>query len=334
MKHTAEDRGQSDTTMQSLYAPVQAEMLQVEDCLRREFSSSDLFVDRLARHGFRLGGKRLRPALVLMAGQLCGGITSRHVPLAAAMEMIHTATLLHDDVLDEATMRRHLDTVNARFDNEASILLGDYLLGRAIALVGSLDCPHACKLIGDSARTVCEGELRQVFWRGKFDLTEQDYLQIIADKTAALTSCSCELGAYYACDNLDWRERLNQYGRHLGIAFQIADDLLDVLGNEAMTGKSLGTDLIKQKPTLPLIRLLCQAAPADRAAIVDTLRRDGNHRAEALQPWFRASDALAYAQATAVRYGEMAAADLDVFPDTPARRSLLALTNAVTVRGT
>ena len=248
-------------SLRPLYAPVVEELNEAEDLLRRELSSDNPFVDQLVKHGFRLGGKRLRPALVLLSAQACGGIRPEHVPLAAMAELIHTATLVHDDVLDEATIRRHLDTINARWDNEASILLGDYLFAQAMCLASSLDDNFACRVMCESARRMCEGELRQIEGRGNYGLSETDYFQIIAGKTAALTACCCRLGAHYAGAEPAVCEALARYGHDLGMAFQIADDVLDLSGDEATVGKSLGTDLLKQKATLPLIRLIghCQS---------------------------------------------------------------------------
>ena len=154
---------------------------------------------------------------------------------------------------------------------------------------------------------VCEGELRQVQWRGRFDLSEDDYLKIIADKTAALTACCCRLGSHYAGAARDLVERLAQFGQLLGIAFQIADDLLDLVGDEATAGKSLGTDLVKQKATLPLIRLLGQLQQGQqRQEVLAILARDDNHRNEALWPWFQRSDAIAYARDQAMEYARRA----------------------------
>jgi octaprenyl-diphosphate synthase len=327
MKQLVEDRSRTPEHLRMLYAPIQSELEQVETILREVFSSSDPFVDRLARHSFRLGGKRLRPALLLLSGHLCGTVRPEHVPLAAVMEMVHTASLLHDDVLDEATLRRHLDTVNARWNNEASILLGDYVLARAMETVGALNSPFACEAIGHAAKVVCEGELRQVQWRGRFDLTEEAYLEIIADKTAALTACCCHLGSHYAGADRDLAVRLERFGHFLGIAFQIADDLLDLLGDEATAGKSLGTDLVKQKATLPLIRLLGQVQPNQRREeLLAILTRNDNHRNEALRPWFQHSDAIAYARDQALEFARRAAQQLDDLPQSPYRDAMRALT--------
>ena len=157
------------------------------------------FVDDLVKYGFHLGGKRLRPALVLLSGLACGCFGAEHVLLAAAVEMIHTATLVHDDVLDEATIRRHLDTVNARWDNETSVLLGDYLFTRALCLASSMDDIFACRELNNASRIIkCEGELRQIESRGDYCLTEEQYYEIVRGKTAALTASCCRLGAHFS----------------------------------------------------------------------------------------------------------------------------------------
>ena len=182
MSTTDKHRASVPDNLRSLYAPVAREMEAVEGLLQKEFSSEDSFVDRLAQHGFRLGGKRLRPALVLLSAQACGGISPEHFNMAVTTELIHTATLIHDDVLDDAKMRRHLDTVNALWDNEASILLGDYFLARVMCMVGAVEDTYACRTIGEAARRMCEGELRQIESRGNYELDEEGYFRIIAGK--------------------------------------------------------------------------------------------------------------------------------------------------------
>jgi octaprenyl-diphosphate synthase len=318
--------------LRDLYAPVAAKLDEVEQLLRRELSSDNPFVDLLVQHGFRLGGKRLRPALVLLSAEACGGMRPEHPTLAVITELIHTATLVHDDVLDEATIRRHLDTINARWDNEASILLGDYLFARAMCLSSSLDDIFACRVISESARNMCEGELRQIEGRGDFGLTESDYFEIIAGKTASLTACCCRLGAHYAGAEPAVCESLACYGHDLGIAFQIADDLLDLSGDETVVGKSLGTDLVKQKATLPLIRLLGSVSPEDRAELMSVLAHSGNHRRDALRPWFERYDAIRYAREKAQWFTGRAGSQLAVLPATAARDSLRGLTDFVVMR--
>jgi octaprenyl-diphosphate synthase len=332
MSATVEQRMRVSENLRVLYAPVARELAEVEELLRRELSNGNLFVDRLVKHGFRLGGKRLRPALVLLSAQACGGVQPAHLVLAAMVELIHTATLVHDDVLDEATIRRHLDTINARWDNEASILLGDFLFAQALCLASSLDDIFACRLISESARNICEGELRQIESRGNYGLAESDYYEIIAGKTAALTACSCRLGAYYASAPPAVCDALAQYGRDLGMAFQIADDVLDLAGDEAVVGKSLGTDLVKQKATLPLIYLLGSVDSKDRVELISLLSRSDNHQRDILRPWLDRCDALSYAQEKARSFTVQARAALSLLPASLAADSLRDLTDFVVTR--
>jgi octaprenyl-diphosphate synthase len=332
MNQAIEDPVRTPVTLRELYAPIQPGLDEVERIFREELRSDHPFVEGLVRHGFRLGGKRLRPALVLLCGGACGELRPEHYRAAAAVEMIHTATLVHDDVLDEATIRRHLDTVNARWDNETSVLLGDYLLARSLCLATSLDDLFACRTIAEASRSMCEGELRQIESRGNYALTEQEYVDIIAGKTAALTACCCRLGAYYADAEPAVVESLTRYGLNLGIAFQIADDLLDVLGDEAIVGKSLGTDLLKQKSTLPLIRLLSRAEAADRSELIALLTGSENHHRDVLRAWCDRSDALEYTREKAVWYARRASKELECLPASAACDALLGLTEFVVNR--
>ena len=243
----------------------------------------------LIQHLRNYRGKRLRPALLLLTAKACGKIVPAHHILAAAVEMIHTATLVHDDVLDDAETRRHLPTFNAKWGNKKTILFGDMLFTQAFHLTSRVD-RRACELIGAATNSVCAGELRQVCEAGNAHLTEDAYFAMIEGKTAALTEVSSRLGAIYAGADEPTVERLANFGRCLGIAFQISDDLLDITGDESKAGKTLGTDLAQRKMTLPFIRASAKlpAAEADefrsrlespeeshRSAILDTLVRTG-----------------------------------------------------------
>lgn len=332
MSQGIKDLRKAPKELHALYAPIRQGLADVEEVLLRELASNHPFVDRLLKHGFRFGGKRLRPALLLLSGQACGGLKSEHLLLGAAVEMIHTATLIHDDVLDEATIRRHLDTVNARWDNEASVMLGDFLFTCAITMASSLESTFACRTIGEAGKTMCEGELRQIETRGDYDLREEDYIDIIAGKTAALCACCCRLGAHYAGADADRCEAYAQFGQDLGIAFQIVDDVLDVLGDEATTGKSLGTDLLKQKPTLPLIRLLSELDPEPRAELVAVLSRPEDDHRDALRLQLERSDAIAYARRKAVWFAEKATQALPSPLSSPADQTLKQLAEFVVAR--
>jgi octaprenyl-diphosphate synthase len=311
------------------YGPIALDLEEVERILAGSVASPRPGVGRLVEHLRHYRGKRLRPALLLLTARACGRVVPAHHVLGAVVEMVHTATLVHDDVLDGATVRRHVPTVNAGWGNQASILLGDYLFTQAFYLSSTLDDVRACRLIGEATNRVCEGELHQICERGNLALSEDDYFAIIDAKTAELTACCCRLGALYSEMPEDVVERLAAYGRALGVAFQIADDLLDLVGEERSTGKSLGTDLEQQKVTLPLLRLL-QVLPAERAARVrHILRAPGNHKREALRPLLLESDALDYARGRAEEHAARARAELECLPASECRFILEMLTERV-----
>ena len=234
--------------------------------------------------------------------------------------------------LDEAKLRRHRETVNARNDNEASVLVGDFLFTHAFALASSLGTTYACQTIGRATNIVCSGELRQINSRGNFALSEAEYLDIIEAKTAELCACCCRLGAHYAGADAEMEESFDRFGRNLGIAFQIVDDLLDVVGDEDRAGKSLGSDLEKQKLTLPVIRLLAQSDEASGREMVRVLQARRRRKPAGLAEWLAACDALAYAKAKANWYADLALQELRAVPASPAREVLESLTRFVVAR--
>jgi len=315
-----------------LYAPVQEQMAEVETIFRRELASRIPSVDELVQYGFRLGGKRLRPALLLLTASACGRVRRPHLVLAAVVEMIHTATLLHDDVLDGATTRRHLKTVNSSFGNKTSVLLGDYLYTHAFTLASTLDSTLACQLIGRTTNLVCEGELRQVHNSGNLELSEEEYVEMIAAKTGELCACCCRLGAQFSDDvSAETIEAAERFGRDLGIAFQITDDVLDVLGDESVTGKSLGTDLAQQKLTLPIIHFLRQFPPEAREAKIESMLL-GHSNGQPLRELLESSGSLAYTFEAADRYVQSAHDNLAILPPGPARAVLAEMTQFVVDR--
>lgn len=318
--------------LDALYAPIAEELEQVEGILRREMRSRYAYVDELLHYGSLLGGKRLRPALLMLAANSVGKLTERHLKLAAVMEMIHTATLIHDDVLDEATVRRYVATVNTRWDNKASLLLGDFLFSQAFCLATASGPMLACELIGQSTKVVCEGEIRQKGKRGDFSLDESEYLEILDAKTAELYACSCRLGAQLAGADQEETTALTQYGRCLGIAFQISDDLLDIAGSESKTGKSLGTDLIQEKPTLPVIRALTLADPIQREQLLDVLRGQSDGEVTWLRHFLQQSGALDYAKQKGREFAQRAIEQLTAIPQRPATASLRKLGEFVMAR--
>jgi octaprenyl-diphosphate synthase len=315
-----------------LLAPIAGDMAEVERRLERELRHPDPFIDELAQHSFRLGGKRLRPALLLLSAQAVGQVADEHRTLAAVVEMIHTATLVHDDVLDEAQLRRHRDTVNARWSNQTSVLLGDYLFTHAFYLASTLATTFGCRAIGEATNTVCEGELRQTAASGDFWLSRQAYLEIIEAKTAELCACCCRLGAHYAGGDAATVERLTAYGRSLGMAFQVIDDLIDLEGEEQLTGKSLGTDLAHRKMTLPLIDLRDQLNKSDGARLQALYEEPDAGHAALLCDWLEESGALRQVRRAAKEFADQAAAELESLADSPARRVLEDLARFVVSR--
>lgn len=311
MTHALNQREAEQSAIQAALFPVQDDLHQVEEVLRRELRSRHPYVDELVRYGVMLGGKRLRPALLLLTAKAIGQVRPEHYTLAAVIEMIHTATLIHDDVLDDADIRRHLATVNARWNVESSVLLGDFLFTHAFYLASTMDSTLACQVIGKATNSVCEGEIRQTGHRGNFALSEAEYFEIIRGKTADLCACSCYLGAHYAGADSTLTEAMDEYGRCLGIAFQIADDLLDLAGTEESMGKSLGTDLEKQKPTLPVIHLLAQLDSTERERIIDLIVQAPSEAAPQLLAMMESSGSLDYTRQKAIEFANSAAQHLE-----------------------
>ena len=325
---------QADTPsiLASLLAPIEQEMVAVARRLQAELRHPDPFIDELAQHSFRLGGKRLRPALLLLTAQAVGEVNDSHRVLAAVVEMVHTATLVHDDVLDEAAIRRHKATVNARWGNQTSILLGDYLFSHAFYLASTLETTFGCRMIGRSTNVVCEGELKQTAESGNFLLAREKYFEIVDAKTAELCACCCQLGAHYAGATAQQIKCLESYGRHLGIAFQIADDLLDLEGEEKVTGKSLGTDLDNRKMTLPLIHLRDQLDTQQQQKLRQLIEQpNADHFAKLLR-WLDESGSLQHARTVADEHASQAIAQLVDLPASPALTALQAIAQFVTRR--
>ncbi len=316
----------------SFYAPVAEPMASVETRLRRELQSRYESITPLLQHGTQLGGKRLRPALVLLSGAAVGPIGDDHVVLGTVVEMVHTATLVHDDVLDGATTRRHHPTVNAAWSEDVSILLGDYLFAQSFRLAATLDSTEACRWIGEAARRVCEGELRQLLHRDVIGLDEATYFEMIRGKTAELCQVACRLGARHSGGDDATLAAVATYGDALGIAFQIADDLLDLWGDRGSVGKTLGTDLQQGKMTLPIIRLLETSDAAGRREIARIMAGPPEQRWTRLRSRFAESDAADYTRRVAVGYRDKALAAVGGLPDTPARNSLIALAELAITR--
>jgi octaprenyl-diphosphate synthase len=270
-------------------------------------------------------GKMLRPGLVLLSGLSCGRITEEHVRAAAIVEMIHNATLLHDDVVDESISRRGVPTLNRLYGNESAVLLGDFLLSKVLRLCVELDGRMA-KMIASAAAQTCEGELRQIAQMGNWGLSESEYIRIIAEKTAALFGVACKLGAMLAGANEPQVQMLADYGRNTGIAFQITDDLLDLVGDQDKTGKPVGSDLEHSKLTLPLIHLLKTAGEANKEMVRQVLAQQPTCAANnTLLEKLHACGSIEYARGRAKEFVERAIAAIEEIGESEGKNALIEL---------
>ncbi len=333
---------QLPTPLQGFYTAVQNELAEVETLLRNFLESENPFIQQVTHHGFRLGGKRMRPALHLLFAKMTGTVRPIHYVLGAALETIHTASLVHDDILDEAQMRRHIPTVNAVWNNETSVLMGDYMVARTMRSVVALHHSIVSETVAETSCRLCEGEMKQVGNRGNFHLSLTDYYSIIEGKTASLFECSCRLGVLCACEDETkkdgnapslWLENASEFGRHLGLAFQIADDLLDLLGDEEQMGKNLGSDLAKQKLTLPILRLLDVLDAESKAELISEIQNHlGPETYSRIRELMAEHQVYEYVRETAIQHIRDGLALLDVYPDSDAKEGIAGFANYVIER--
>ncbi len=252
-------------------ALVKRELECVGRMLADELQSDVPIIDEMVSQGGAIGGKHFRPLLMLLTAKANGAVNPQHLTLATAIEMIHAATLVHDDILDGAVTRRHRRTINSRWGHHGAVLFGDFLFSHAFYLASTTGDAFACETIGRATNLVCEGELQQTDASGNYDISLDDYWEIIGKNTAALFACSTFLGAHYAGATTDVCNRWQQVGHDLGMAFQIIDDVLDVGGDDQHCGKTLGTDLESAKPTLPVLLALQQELPDGQIRWLDRL---------------------------------------------------------------
>ncbi|MGH8707517.1 MAG: polyprenyl synthetase family protein [Burkholderiales bacterium] len=313
------------TTARALLAPVADDLHQVAALIRARLDSDVALVRQVAEHIVAGGGKRLRPALLLLAAGALGRRGADCHELAAVIEFIHTATLLHDDVVDESQLRRGRRTANAAFGNAAAVLVGDFLYSRAFQMMVGLDNLRVMQVLADATNTIAEGEVLQLMNCHDPDVDEARYLDVVRRKTAKLFEAAARLGGVLGGAAPALEQGLAAYGMHLGTAFQVVDDVLDYSGAAQETGKSLGDDLAEGKPTLPLIRVMQAGSAAQsalvRRAIVEGGREDFAPVLEAIH----ATRALDYARAAARREVEQATRAIAALSPSEHRESLLEL---------
>ena len=301
------------------------DMLAVDQVIRRSLHSDVVLIRQVAEYIIGAGGKRLRPALLILAARALGCQGPAVHEQAAMIECIHTATLLHDDVVDESDKRRGRDTANAMFGNAASVLVGDFLYTRAFQMMVHTHSLRVLEIMTEATNIIAEGEVMQLLNIGNTDLTETEYLQVIQYKTAKLFEAAGRVGALLAGAAPEQEAALAGYGMHLGTAFQIIDDVLDYSGDAATIGKSLGDDLAEGKTTLPLIYVMQHGSPDQAAVVRGALQAADRERFDAVLSAVQSTSALDYAHGQAVAAAQRAVAALAGLPDSEARQALTEL---------
>ena len=312
--------------LQDHYNPIQTELRVVQQKMACQYEISDSHLSGVLQEISKQQGKMLRPALVLLCGKLVSEVRPEHIDFAVMVELIHRASLLHDDVIDKAQLRRGQASANALWGNAAAVLLGDFLLSRAFALSAVSQLNGAGAVLCQTAQALCVGELKQNLLKGSWALTEQDYFQIIEAKTAALFRCSCQLGAMAAGAAAEQTGALSEFGFQYGLAFQIADDLRDILSTEKHEGKTLGTDLLEKKLTLPVIHWI-NHNQSQKPAVIEQITECRDTKE--LTNQMRRSGSIDYAKKAAKTCSDKARHVLEGFEPTPVTEALTGLVESV-----
>jgi octaprenyl-diphosphate synthase len=319
--------GPSTSTINSMadvWEAYRAELDGVEHQVRQNLDSSVTLVNTVAAHILSSGGKRVRPLLLLLSARLCGYPGREHHQLGSLVEFIHTATLLHDDVVDEADIRRGRRTARKVWGNQISILVGDYLYSKAMAQIVEFRSHGMNEVLAEACTKMAEGEVLQLYYNGNPSMPESDYIKIVEHKTAGLIAAACRMGAILADASEEKQSALFRFGQYLGIAFQVADDTLDYNADGERLGKTLGQDLRQGKATLPLLHLLDHCSEQDRSMIKDRMetRTLSPEDLERILGLMQSAGSLAYAMERAKTYVAAARHELEAFEDSSARRAL------------
>jgi octaprenyl-diphosphate synthase len=288
----------------------------VTDYILNHLGSNVPLVENIGHYIVESGGKRLRPLLVLLAANACGYEGKQHIPLAAVIEFIHTATLLHDDVVDNSELRRGNATANAKWGNAPSVLVGDFLYSRSFQIMVEIGSMPIMEVISNATTVIAEGEVLQLLNQRNPDTTEESYMNVILGKTAMLFEAATECGAILAGSDAQAREALRLYGRHLGIAFQLVDDVMDYLSSSEEMGKNVGDDLAEGKATLPLIYAMREGNDEERALVREAIRKGGLDDLAPVMDVVRRTGAIDYTKAQAQAQVDKALAELAKLPDT------------------
>ncbi|MBN7770509.1 polyprenyl synthetase family protein [Marinobacter daepoensis] len=319
-------------TAQRIYDTVADDFSRMNDLIIERLASDVPMVQKIAQYIIESGGKRLRPLLVLLSSQAAGYQQNEHLKLATVIEFLHTATLLHDDVVDTSDMRRGRSTANAKWGNAPSVLVGDFLYARAFEMMVELQNLPIMNVLSHATAVIAEGEVMQLMNVKNPDLTEQQYMAVIHNKTAMLFEASSHTGALLAGANSDQEKALRDYGNHLGLAFQLVDDVLDYQGDAAAMGKNVGDDLAEGKTTLPLIYAMANSSDEDRQLIRQAIRKGGLDDLPKVLAIVKASGAIEYTMTKAREQAQFARELLNCLPESDHRQALELLTDVAVAR--
>jgi len=318
--------------LNEIISPIEKELAEFQKQFAGTLKSKVALIDLITKYILKQKGKKVRPVLVLLSAKLCGSVNQRTYIAANLVELLHTATLVHDDVVDDAKKRRGLASINAVWKNKAAVLIGDFLLSKGLLV--SLDNGEFefLQTTSEAVRRMSEGELLQIQKARNFDATEDTYFRVISDKTASLIKTCCKLGALSSTKDADKIEALSVYGENLGIAFQLRDDLLDYVGRKKLLGKSTGNDVKEKKFTLPLIYSLDNAPKKKSSEIIKMIKSDSIKKFESVYYFVEEYGGIEYSMKKTEHYGKKAADAIRDFKDSDAKTSLLELVNFVTKR--
>ena len=314
-----------------IQALVEPDMQAVDDLIKRRLQSDVVLVNQLSNYIINSGGKRLRPMLALLMARACGYQGEKHIDVAAIVEFIHTATLLHDDVVDESDMRRGKETANNVWGNQAAVLVGDFLYSRAFEMMVDVNEMRVMSIMAQTTNTIAEGEVLQLLNINDADTSEARYFEVIYSKTAKLFEAACQLGAVLAGLSEDQEKAVAQYGVHLGTAFQLVDDILDYIADSDVMGKNVGDDLAEGKPTLPLIYAMRSSLDngevKDAAMVRSAIEEGGLEYIDDVMKIIEKTKALEYTIEAAKRETLLANQSLDILPDNEFKTALIELAN-------
>lgn len=310
--------------LKSISKPIEKELAEFEKKFSEVLKSKVALIDLITKYILRQKGKKIRPILVLLSAKLCGKVNERTYIAANLVELLHTATLIHDDVVDDAKTRRGLASINAVWKNKVSVLMGDFLLSKGLIIALEGDEFEFLKSTSDAVKRMSEGELLQIQKARNFDATEETYFKVISDKTASLIRTCCRIGALSTSEDKQKVETMSEFGECIGIIFQLRDDLLDYVGRKKLLGKSPGNDLKEKKFTLPLIIAL-KNAPSKRAKEIMKLIKDGKPKFEEVYNFVNEYGGIEYTNEKIKKYSEQATKLICTFPEIETKKALLNL---------